>query len=169
MRLLQAALFLTVGTIPALAQRGPVLVVPGRPDVPVLMYGVDVSWAVIEGEFGLDRPGQVTPTVIYAPFGLAIADYGPNEPGYFPKAGKRPGYGRLEVVPRADRRLPPPAQPYYRRWSSESAPGPTTEYAPFDPPAVVSVGSGRHWHARRKGAPRGGSSAGPSAPADSGR
>ena len=59
MRLLQTALWLAVGISPALAQRAPVIVIPGRPDVPVLMNGVDVSWSVIEGEFGLDRPNEV--------------------------------------------------------------------------------------------------------------
>jgi len=59
MRLLHTALWFAVSISPALAQRAPVIVVPGRPDVPVLMYGVDVSWSVIEGEFGLDRPNEV--------------------------------------------------------------------------------------------------------------
>ena len=65
MRIAHAALLLAVTASPALAQRGAVIVVPGRPDVPILMNGVDVSWSVIEGDFGLARPGLVTPTVIY--------------------------------------------------------------------------------------------------------
>jgi len=54
MRLLHTALWFAVSISPALAQRAPVIVVPGRPDVPVLMYGVDVSWSVI-------RPNEVNP------------------------------------------------------------------------------------------------------------
>ncbi len=73
MRLLQTALWLAVGVSPAFAQRAPVIVIPGRPDVPILMNGVDVSWSVIEGEFGLDRPNEVNPTVIYRPFGVVCA------------------------------------------------------------------------------------------------
>src|SRR6202023_3396593 len=65
MRFVHAAVLLAVSASPALAQRGPVIVIPGRPDVPILENGVDISWSVVEGEFGLDRPGQVTPTVIY--------------------------------------------------------------------------------------------------------
>ena len=58
MRLARAILFLVVFTSPAFAQREPVIVIPGRPDVPIYINGVDASWAVVEGEFGLDRPGK---------------------------------------------------------------------------------------------------------------
>jgi hypothetical protein len=156
MRAVHAALLLAVSASPALAQRGPVIVIPGRPDVPVLMNGVDVSWAVIEGEFGLDRPGQVTPTVIYRP--LIVPYYAPGsyEPGYFPTTGQRPGYGRLEVVPAPDRPLPRPAPSYHHNWSSQSAPGATTEYPPVNaPPVVVSKGGGgRNGREGREGAPQ---------------
>src|ERR1700686_1051796 len=73
----------------AAAQNEPVIVVPGRPGVPVMMWGVDVSGAVLEGEFGLNRPGVVTPTVImrYWPPGYY------DTPGaYFPATGHRPRY-----------------------------------------------------------------------------
>ncbi len=52
-----------------------------------------------------------------------------------PTTGKRPGYGRFEIVPPPDRPLPPPAPTYYRSWSSGSASGPVTEYAPYYGPA----------------------------------
>jgi hypothetical protein len=118
---------------PARAQNEPVLVVPGRPGVPVMMYGVDVSGAVIEGEFGLNRPGQVAPTVImpYVSPGALPA------PGaYFPSTGQRPAYGRLEVIP-PDRRGPQTAEPYFRTWGAESMPTPATSPEPYMPPAVV--------------------------------
>jgi hypothetical protein len=146
MRIVHAALLLAVSASPALAQRAPVIVVPGKPGVPVMMNGVDVSWAVIEGEFGLDRPGTVK-TVIYRPLAITVPYYGPgyDEPGYFPRTGRRPGYGRLEVVPPADRPLPPPAPTYYRSWSSQSAPTPATEYPQYSaPPVGVSVWGGRN-------------------------
>jgi hypothetical protein len=144
MRLVHAALLLAVSSSPALAQRAPVIVIPGKPGVPVMMNGVDVSWSVIQGEFGLDRPNAVTETVIYRPFLIPLA-YDPQyyERGYFPKTGKRPGYGRLEVVPPADRKLPPPAPTFYRSWSSQSAPSPVTDYAPFNTPEVVVTPGGR--------------------------
>ena len=61
MRLVHAAVLLAVSASPALAQRGPYIVIPGRPDVPIFENGVDVSWSVVEGEYGLDRPNIVNP------------------------------------------------------------------------------------------------------------
>jgi len=117
---------------PALADNEPVIVVPGRPGVPVMMNGVDVSGAVIEGEWGLNRPGVVTPTVIMPYWPPRY--YGPAG-AYFPATGHRPPYGRLEIIPPPNRRLPPRAQPFFREWNSQSEPGPVT--VPFDPPTVV--------------------------------
>ena len=134
MRFAYAALLLAVSASPALAQRGPVIVIPGKPGVPVYINGIDASWGVVEGEFGLDRPGMVTPTVIYRPIVVSLPS---NVPGYHPTTGQRPGYGRLEIVPPPDRVLPPPAPPYYRSWSSGSAPGPVTEYPLYAPPLVT--------------------------------
>jgi len=154
MRFVYAALLLAVSVSPALAQRAPVIVVPGKPGVPVIMNGVDVSWAVIEGEFGLDRPGEPK-TVIYRPFAVALPYYAPayDERGYFPRTGRRPGYGRFEIVPPANRRLPPPAPTYYRSWSSQSENGPVTEYQSFSsPPVDVSVWAGHGRHERRDSA-----------------
>ncbi len=125
-------LFAVAAVAPARAQNEPVLVVPGRPGVPVMMYGVDVSGAVIEGEFGLNRPGQIAPTVImpYVSPGALPA------PGaYFPSSGQRPPYGRLEVIP-PNRRGPQTAEPYFRTWGSESMPTPATSPTP-DAPAVI--------------------------------
>lgn len=152
MRIAQAALLLTISASPALAQLGPVVVIPGRLDVPVVINGVDASWAVVEGEFGLARPGLVTPTVIYrlTPVFIAPAALSPgarNEPRFFPKTGKEPGYGRLEIEPAPDRPLPPPAQSYRKSWSSQSAPGPVTDYPPYPaPPIGISIGNGRDNH-----------------------
>lgn len=165
MRVAYAALLLAMSACPALAQRVPAIVIPGRPDVPVLMNGVDVSWSVIEGDFGLDRPIGVTPTVIYRPFAVVAPYYGAYAygyapraygPRYFPSTGGRPGYGRLEVVPPPGRPLPPPAPSFRQDWSSQSAPGPATEYPPFDPPpAGIWSGGGRHWRDHHEGIPPG--------------
>jgi hypothetical protein len=132
--LLAGAVVAVSASSPAAADNEPVIVVPGRPGVPVMMYGVDVSGAVIEGEWGLNRPGVVAPTVImrYWPHGL----YG--SPGaYFPATGHRPRYGRLEVIPPPNRRLPTPAEPFHRDWSIQSAPGPATQPVPYDSPPVI--------------------------------
>ena len=61
------ALLLAMTATPAFAQREPEIVIPGKPGVPVMINGIDASWGVVEGEFGLDRPGAVAPTVIYRP------------------------------------------------------------------------------------------------------
>ena len=141
MRFVHVSLLLVVMTSPAFAQREPVIVVPGKPGVPVFINGVDASWAVVEGEFGLDRPGAVTPTVIYRPL---VAAFPYAVPAYYPRSGRRPGYGRYEIIPPANRRLPPPAPTYYRSWSSESEPGPVTQSPQYDtPPVVVSPRYGR--------------------------
>jgi hypothetical protein len=140
MRLVHAALVLAASISPALAQRGPVIVIPGRPDVPVLLNGVDISWSVVEGDFGLARPGLVTPTVIYRPPPVIVPFYAPSAygPGYYPKDNKKPGYGRLEIVPPANRPLPPPAPSYRRSWSSSSAPTPP-DYPSYTPTYVAPV------------------------------
>ena len=121
---------------PALAQREPEIVIPGKPGVPVYINGVDASWGVVEGEFGLDRPGATAPIVVYRPLLATTPTPGPV-PSYFPKTGKKPGYGRLEINPPPNRPLPPPAPTYYRSWSSQSAPGPVTDYPQYPMPPVV--------------------------------
>lgn len=134
MRCVCAAVLLAVATSSALAQREPEIVIPGRPGVPVYINGIDASWGIVEGEFGLDRPGMAAPTVIYRPF-LIPLPY--RVRGYYPVDGRRPGYGRLEIAPPRDRVLPPPAPTYYRDWSTESAPGPVTQY-PAQAPAIIA-------------------------------
>ena len=140
MRLRRPISFAVVGGLlaglaagPARADNEPVIVVPGRAGVPVMMYGIDVSGAVIEGEWGLNRPGVVAPTVImrYWPQGYYEA---PG--GYFPATGQRPRYGRHEVIPPANRRLPPRAESFHRSWGIESPPSPATMSAPYEQPQI---------------------------------
>jgi len=116
------------GLSPALAD-GFALVVPGR--MGMTINGHDAAYAVVEGEFGLNRPGQNPHTVIY-PRAYAPA---PSDYGYFPHTGKRPRVGRLEIEPPANRMLPRPAQSFLRVWSA--APEPFVEPLPYDPPPVI--------------------------------
>ncbi|MBR0827025.1 hypothetical protein JQ596_15885 [Bradyrhizobium manausense] len=119
----------------ALAGDGFEIVVPGRPGVPVIINGIDASYAVIEGEWGLAKNQQVQPT-IYG--GRYVPDRQPPEVGhYYPTMGLRPGYGRLEVEPPANRKLPQPAQSYYRSWGAQSAPLPAQMDVPVNPPPVI--------------------------------
>jgi hypothetical protein len=149
---------------PAFAQREPLIVVPPRPGVPVMMYGIDISGGIVEGEFGLDRPGQVAPTVIlpywprpfvWAPirpfypgagrWRLSTYEYTPyehapyNRNPFYPATGHRPRSGRLEVIPPANRKMPKPAEPYYREWTIEPTPGPASGQIPFEPPPPAVV------------------------------
>ena len=155
MRIAPAAVLLVMTVSPAFAQREPQIVIPGRPDVPVIINGVDARWGVVEGEFGLDRPGLVAPTVIYRPLLLPAA--APEEvPGYFPRLGRRPGYGRLEIVPPSDAPKPRPAPTYYRRWSSQSGSAPATIYQEYSmPPVVVEPRHGRYGNRNRNATARG--------------
>jgi hypothetical protein len=128
------ALAILIGTTAAaLADSSPVLVIPGRPGVPVIINGIDASYAVVEGDWGLGKGVHVTPTV----YGGRYADPVPNVGHYYPSLGRSPGYGRLEIEPPANRALPRPAESYYQSWSSQSSPQPVQPEVPLNPPAVI--------------------------------
>jgi hypothetical protein len=129
------ALALLIGTtLPSLAGEGFDLVIPGRPGVPVIINGVDVSYAVVEGNFGLGKGVHMQPTV----YGGRYFEVEPSVGHYYPSAGHMPGYGRLEVEPPANRKLPQPAESYDRSWSAQSAPPrPAQPEVPFYPPPVI--------------------------------
>jgi hypothetical protein len=136
MRLVMAAAIL-IGSMPlAFAGEGFDLVIPGRPGVPIIINGIDVSYAVLEGDFGLGKGVNNQPTV----FGGRYVGWDPPNVGhYYPSLGLRPGYGRLEIEPPANRRLPQPAESYHQSWSAESAPQPAQQQPeiPFYPPPVI--------------------------------
>src|SRR4030081_971371 len=99
------ALAILIGTTAAaLADSSPVLVIPGRPGVPIIINGIDASYAVVEGDWGLGKRVHVTPTV----YGGRPVDPVPQVGHYYPSGGHRPGYGRLQIEPPANRRLPQP-------------------------------------------------------------
>lgn len=127
----------------ARADHAPNYVVPGRPDVPVIINFFDASWGVVEGEWGLYRPGAVAPTVIPAPYVTPRVQAKP----YYPSLGGIIHKGRLEIEPPANRQLPPPAPSYHRSWSSESQDLPATEYAPTPP---VIIGGDVNYNDRRR-------------------
>ena len=58
---------------------------------------------------------------------------------YYPFAGKAPRSGRLEIIPSANRRLPPRAESFHRYWSNDAPPVPAqTEYPAVVPPVILA-------------------------------
>jgi hypothetical protein len=134
------ALAILIGTTSAaLADSGPVIVIPGRPGVPIIINGVDASYAVVEGDWGLGKGLHVRPTV----YGGRYVDPEPYVGHYYPSAGHAPNSGRLEIQPPANRRLPQPAESYHESWSSQSTPPPVQPMVqpevPFYPPPVIGA------------------------------
>lgn len=140
---LALALGLAATALPAAADSGIAIVIPGRPGVPVMINGRDASYAVVEGDWGLARGVHVQPTV----YGGWDHYLRPEVGHYYPSAGHAPGYGRYEIEPPANRPLPRPAESFHRSWSAQSAPTPPTlkPDVPYDPPPVILAprGDGR--------------------------
>jgi hypothetical protein len=136
---LRAALAILIGmTSTALAGEGFDIVIPGRPGVPVIINGIDASYAVVEGDFGLGKGIHFQPTI----YGGRYVDYAPNVGHYYPSSGHLPGYGRLEIEPPPNRRLPQPAESFHQSWSAQSAPLPAQSDVPLNPPAVIYAPQG---------------------------
>jgi hypothetical protein len=135
MRLLTALAILISSTAAALAGGGFERVIPGRPGVPIIINGIDVSYAVVEGDFGLGKGTHIEPTI----YGGRLVDPQPNVGHYYPSLGLglKPGYGRLEIEPPANRKLPKPAESYYQSWSAHSAPLPPQTEVPANPPPII--------------------------------
>ena len=125
MALVVALASFALAPAPARADSGPVIVIPSRPGVPVIINGRDASYAVVEGDWGLSRPGAVPVTVIGGSPVLPNEVYRQRNP-YTPKYGRAPDRGRNEVEPPADRALPEPAESFSRSWSTSSDPTPAT-------------------------------------------
>ena len=133
------ALAILIGTTwTAFAGGGFDIVIPGRPGVPIIINGIDAYYAVVEGEWGLGRGEQVQPTI----YGGRYVDLGPRVGHYYPSAGRVPGYGRLEIEPPANRRLPRRAESYHQSWSAQSAPLPPQLELPYYPPPVIYAPQG---------------------------
>jgi len=140
MRVGVALALLVTMTSAAFASEGFEIVIPGRPGVPVIINGIDASYAVIESDWGLGKNVQVQPTI----YGGRYIDPVPHVGHYYPSAGHMPGYGRLEIEPPANRRLPHPAESYHESWSAQSTP--QLEIAANPPPVIVSPQIGGDWH-----------------------
>ena len=135
MRAAQILFCLIGSTLPALAGDGFNIVIPGRPGVPIIINGQDVSYAVLEGDWGLARSVHVQPTA----FGGRYIDPDPRVGHYYPSAGATPAYGCLEIEPPTNRKLPQPAESFRQSWSAQSAPPAPQPEVPFYPPPVIEV------------------------------
>jgi hypothetical protein len=139
-----------LGAPPARSGDAPAIVIPGKAGVPVVINGIDASYCVVEGDYGLDRPGHVPTTIVACPW--LAPSVGGYDRGYFPAGGRQPGYGRFERVPSANRQKAAPAQEYYREWGTQSDMIPAT----VDPPpnleinVAPSMGGPRRRYPRRR-------------------
>jgi hypothetical protein len=152
MRCFPALAILVALTPAAFASDGFNVVIPGRPGIPVIINGVDASYGVVEGEFGLGKGVNNQPTV----YGGRYVDVVPNVGHYYPSLGQRPGYGRFEIEPPANRKLPPPAPEFHESWSSHSAPLPATtppDVPAYPPPVIVAPSTGDDFDHRDMRAP----------------
>jgi hypothetical protein len=140
MRVGVALALLVTMTSAAFASEGFEIVIPGRPGVPIIINGIDASYAVIESDWGLGKNVQVQPTI----YGGRYIDPVPHVGHYYPSAGHMPGYGRLEIEPPANRRLPHPAESYHESWSAQSTP--QLEIPANPPPVIVAPQIGGDWH-----------------------
>ena len=131
------ALAVVVGTagVAWAESNGPVIVIPGRPGVPVIINGVDASYSVVEGDWGLDKGVHYQPTV----YNGHPVEPAPPVGHYYPSSGHLPGYGRLEIES-ADK--PKPAQSFHQSWSAGSRqadPPPQLNQIPQNPPPVIEA------------------------------
>ena len=134
------ALLIATGAA-AFADSGPVIVIPSRPGVPIIINGQDVSYAVLEGDWGLASRIHVQPTV-YGGYWQGV--YKPPAGHYYPHSGRIPGVGRVEID-RPPRHLPQ-AESYHQSWGIESQPTPPQMNVPQDPPAVIVAPRERYHH-----------------------
>jgi hypothetical protein len=148
MRIGVALAVLATMTSSALAGGGFEIVIPAKPGVPIIINGVDASYAVVEGDWGLLRGTHVQPTV----YGGRYVDPVPNVGHYYPSSGHLPGYGRVEIEPPANRKLPQEAESYHQSWSAHSRP--TVEIPANPPPVIVAPQIDYDWQHGRYPRPR---------------
>src|ERR1700744_6429261 len=93
---------LMIGTTPAaFASDGFDIVVPSRPGVPIVVNGVDVSYAVLEGNFGLGKGVNNQPTIYGGHQGPPGAAGRSLLPDVWPQACLWPSRNRAAGQPQA--------------------------------------------------------------------
>jgi hypothetical protein len=140
-----AALIGTAGA--AWAQStGPVIAIPGRPGVPIIINGVDASYSVVEGDWGLGKGIHIQPTV----YNGHPIEPAPPVGHYYPSAGHLPGYGRLEIESAGK---PKSAPSFHQSWSAGSRQAdplvPLSPVPPNPPPVITAPQFNEHERERR--------------------
>lgn len=133
MRFATALAILIGASSASLASEGFDIAIPPRAGVPVIINRIDASYTVVEGTFGLGKGNYIAPTI----YGGRPLPAEPHVGHYYPTLGATPGYGRMEIEPPADRKLPKPAESYSRSWGAESQMQPAQPEVPMYPPAVI--------------------------------
>jgi hypothetical protein len=132
---MRAALALVILVVTAGAasagSTGPVIAIPGRPGVPIIINGVDASYSVVEGDWGLGKGVHVQPTV----YNGHPVEPAPPVGHYYPSAGHVPGYGRLEVDSPGK---PRPAESFHQSWGAESRMQPEPAIPANPPPVIIA-------------------------------
>src|SRR5204863_431538 len=156
-----AILFATIETGLA-SDLGPVIVIPGRPGVPIMINGVDASYSIVEGDWGLAKGIHVQPTV----YGGRIIDLDPHVGHYYPSSGKVPGYGYGGCGGcgwLGYERLPDPAMQYHSRvvgspqyyyvnqGPTYTGPGNFAPYRYYEESAISGWGPHRYASRRHRG------------------
>lgn len=143
-----AAMCLAAG--PSAADHQPSIVAHNPRGAPFVINGFDATGAIIEGDWGLYRPGAGLVTVYPSPVLMIFAV--PPPPHYFPATGRPPGYGRHEVEPRGWRPAPGPS--YHRSWSTEGPARTVISYPPVEPPEIIEAAPERFKRRDRRRSPR---------------
>lgn len=103
----------------------------------VSAHAADLGRGYVGGSWFVPAPGPTLDILEFDgdPDGLYVRRYWREPWGgrhYFPAVNERPVYGRLERIPGPNRKLPPPAEDYFRYWSSP--PGYEEELQRLPPP-----------------------------------
>ena len=83
---------------------------------------------VVYGDWGLYRPGVMTP-IVEGPYTVVVPHYGT---GYYPTNRYDPGAYRSPPA-----RQPLPAEPWFHSWGAQSDSTPATIETPYQGPSVI--------------------------------
>jgi hypothetical protein len=146
--ILSAAIgYALIGAAPAHADHQPVIVVPGKAGVPVIINGRNAAGAMVIGDWGLYRPGHMAPIVVplrsFRPAPRVRRHHRRGQRRrvrvvqpfrhYFPGGElTRPA---MKAPAPVDYAPPKPAESFSREWSTHSMPVPASVEPP--PPIVI--------------------------------